>query len=170
MVDYRLKEVGESSFEIEWLGKKPKLNMKNLYELYKDMEFISTSGKSKQCSQFGMDLKKALKNDLGTEYDVEISIGHFYISGFVNKVGTDKFIHLLVCVIIAETVAVCDVTIFNRSAIIAATLGVIVAIFVGIGKEVIDFFRNGLFDFKDLKFDCYGAILGGLLAFISLIA
>ena len=28
MVDYRLKEVGENSFEIEWLGKKPKLNMK----------------------------------------------------------------------------------------------------------------------------------------------
>lgn len=96
MVDYRLKEVGESSFEIEWLGKKPKLNMKNLYELYKDMEFISTSGKSKQCSQFGMDLKKALKNDLGTEYDVEISIGHFYISGFVNKVGTDKYVYFSV--------------------------------------------------------------------------
>lgn len=96
MVDYRLKEVGESSFEIEWLGKKPKLNMKNLYELYKGMEFISTSGKSKQCSQFGMDLKKALKNDLGTEYDVEISIGHFYISGFVNKVGTDKYVYFSV--------------------------------------------------------------------------
>ena len=76
----------------------------------------------------------------------------FKINDLVNKVGTDKFIHLLVCVIIAETVAVCDVTIFNRSAIIAATLGVIVAIFAGIGKEVIDFFRNGLFDFKDLKF------------------
>lgn len=96
MVDYRLKEVGESSFEIEWLGKKPKMSMKNLYELYKDMEFISTCGKSKQCSQFGMDLKKALKNDLGAEYDVEISIGHFYISGFVNKVGTDKYAYFSV--------------------------------------------------------------------------
>lgn len=60
----------------------------------------------------------------------------FKINDLVNKVGTDKFIHLLVCVIIAETVAVCDVTIFNRSAIIDATLGVIVAIFAGIGKEV----------------------------------
>ena len=45
----------------------------------------------------------------------------FKINDLVNKVGTDKFIHLLVCIIIAETVAVCDVTIFNRSAIIAAT-------------------------------------------------
>ena len=93
----------------------------------------------------------------------------FKINDLVNKVGTDKFIHLLVCVIIAETVAVCDVTIFNRSAIIAATLGVIVAIFIGIGKEVIDFFRNGLFDVNDLKFDTYGAFIGGLLALILLL-
>ena len=93
----------------------------------------------------------------------------FKINDLVNKVGADKFIHLLVCIIIAETVAVCDVTIFNRNAIIAATLGVIVAIFIGIGKEVIDFFRNGLFDFKDLKFDTYGAFIGGLLALILLL-
>ena len=93
----------------------------------------------------------------------------FKINDLVNKVGTDKFIHLLVCVIIAETVAVCDVTIFNRSAIIAATLGVIVAIFIGIGKEVIDFFKNGLFDVNDLKFDTYGAFVGGLLALILLL-
>ena len=94
----------------------------------------------------------------------------FKINDLVNKVGTDKFIHLLVCIIIAENVAAYDAQVFNRNAIVAATLGAIVAIFIGIGKEVIDFFRNGLFDFKDLKFDCYGAILGGLLAFISLIA
>ena len=93
----------------------------------------------------------------------------FKINDLVNKVGTDKFIHLLVCIIIAETVAVCDVTIFNRSAIIAATLGAIVAIFIGIGKEVIDFFRNGLFDVNDLKFDTYGAFIGGLLALILLL-
>ena len=94
----------------------------------------------------------------------------FKINDLVNKVGTDKFIHLLVCIIIAENVATYDAQVFNRSAIIAAIVGIVTAIIIGIGKEVIDFFRNGLFDFKDLKFDCYGAILGGLLAFISLIA
>lgn len=93
----------------------------------------------------------------------------FKINDLVNKVGTDKVIHLLVCAIIAQNVATYDVTIFHRETIVAAALGVIVAIFIGIGKEVVDFFRNGLFEFKDLKFDCYGAILGGLLAFISLI-
>ena len=94
----------------------------------------------------------------------------FKINDLVNKVGTDKFIHLLVCIIIAENVATYDAQVFNRNAIIAAIVGIVTAIVIGIGKEVIDFFRNGLFDFKDLKFDCYGAILGGLLAFISLIA
>lgn len=93
----------------------------------------------------------------------------FKINDLVNKVGADKVIHLLVCAIIAQNVATYDVTVFHREAIVAAALGVIVAIFVGIGKEIVDFFRNGLFEFKDLKFDCYGAILGGLLAFISLI-
>lgn len=96
MVDYKIKEIGENSFEIEWLGKKPKLSMKTLYNLYKDMEFISTSGKSKQCSQFGADFKKALQNDLGTDYDITLNIGHFYISGFVNKIGTDKFVYFSV--------------------------------------------------------------------------
>ena len=94
----------------------------------------------------------------------------FKINDLVNKVGADKFIHLLVCIIIAENVAAYDAQVFNRSAIVAAIVGIVTAIIIGIGKEVIDFFRNGLFDFKDLKFDCYGAILGGLLAFISLIA
>jgi len=93
---YKIVDDGECSNKIEWLGKKPKLSMKTLYNLYKDMEFISTCGKSTQCKQFGDDFKKALKNDLGTDYNVEISIGHFYISGFVNKIGTDKFVYFSV--------------------------------------------------------------------------
>lgn len=93
----------------------------------------------------------------------------FKINDLVNKVGTDKFIHLLVCVIIAENVATYDAEIFNRSAIVAAAIGAITAIIIGVGKEVIYFIRKGLFDVNDLKFDCYGAILGGLLALILLI-
>lgn len=93
----------------------------------------------------------------------------FKINDLVDKIGADKFIHLLVCVIIAENVATYDAEIFNRSAIVAAAIGAITAIIIGVGKEVIDFIRNGLFDLNDIKFDCYGAILGGLLALILLI-
>lgn len=93
----------------------------------------------------------------------------FKINDLVNKVGADKFIHLLVCVIIAENVATYDAQVFNRNAIIAAIVGIITAIVIGVGKEVIDFFRNGLFDVNDLKFDTYGAFIGGLLALILLL-
>ena len=90
----------------------------------------------------------------------------FKINDLVNKVGTDKFIHLLVCVIIAETVAVCDVTIFNRSAIIAATVGALTAAFAGIIKELIDFFKGKSFDLNDLKFDIIGSIVGFIWSLI----
>lgn len=93
----------------------------------------------------------------------------FKINDLVNKVGADKFIHLLVCIIIAENVATYDAELFNRNAIIAAIVGIVTAIIIGIGKEVIDFFRNGLFDVNDLKFDTYGAFVGGLLALILLV-
>ena len=93
----------------------------------------------------------------------------FKINDLVNKVGTDKFIHLLVCIIIAENVATYDAEIFNRSAIVAAAIGAITAIIIGVGKEVIDFIRNGLCDLNDLKFNCYGAIIGAVLALILLI-
>lgn len=96
MVDYKLVSNGENSVKIEWLGKKLKLNMKNLYSMYKDMEFISTSGKSTQCKQFGDDFKRALQNDLGLDYSVEVSIGHFYISGFVKRISTEQFVYFCV--------------------------------------------------------------------------
>lgn len=93
----------------------------------------------------------------------------FKINDLVDKIGADKFIHLLVCIIIAENVATYDAEIFNRSAIVAAAIGAITTIIIGVGKEVIDFIRKGLCDLNDLKFNCYGAIIGGLLALILLI-
>ena len=93
----------------------------------------------------------------------------FKINDLVNKVGADKFIHLLVCIIIAENIATYDAQVFNRNAIVATIVGIVTAIIIGIGKEVIDFFRNGLFDVNDLKFDTYGAFIGGLLALILLV-
>ena len=93
----------------------------------------------------------------------------FRVNDLVDKVGSDKFIYSLVCIIIAENAAICDAELFNRSAIVAVAIGIIIPIVIGIGKEVIDFFRNGLFDVNDLKFDTYGAFIGGLLALILLV-
>ena len=94
MVNYRLKDVGECDVEIEWLGKKPKMTMENLYSLYNGMDFESSSRTTKQCKQFFEDFKKALKNDLGTNYNVEMNLGHFYVSGFVSK--NDEYVYFSV--------------------------------------------------------------------------
>lgn len=94
MVDYRLNETGENNCEIEWVGKKLKLNMFNLRKMYGDMRFVSSSITTKQCKQFFADFKKALKNDLGEEYNVNVELGHFGVYGFVSK--DDKFVYFSV--------------------------------------------------------------------------
>lgn len=94
MVEYVLNEIGENNFEIEWVGKKLKLNMVNLREMYGEMEFVSSSITTKQCKQFFADFKKALKNDLGNEYNVSAKLGHFGVYGFVSK--DDKFVYFSV--------------------------------------------------------------------------
>lgn len=94
MVDYRLNETGENNCEIEWIGKRLKLNMFNLREMYGSMEFVSSSITTKQCKQFFADFKKALKNDLGEEYNVNVELGHFGVYGFVSK--DDKFVYFSV--------------------------------------------------------------------------
>lgn len=93
MVEYVLNEIGENNFEIEWVGKKLKLNMVNLREMYGGMEFVSSSITTKQCKQFFADFKKALKNDLGNEYNVNAKLGHFGVYGFVSKVDNGKFVY-----------------------------------------------------------------------------
>lgn len=94
MVEYVLNEIGENNFEIKWVGKKLKLNMFNLRKMYGDMRFVSSSITTKQCKQFFADFKKALKNDLGEEYNVNVELGHFGVYGFVSK--DDKFVYFSV--------------------------------------------------------------------------
>ena len=93
MVEYVLNEIGENNFEIEWVGKKLKLNMVNLREMYGEMEFVSSTITTKQCKQFFADFKKALKNDLGNEYNVNVKLGHFGVYGFVSKLDNGKFVY-----------------------------------------------------------------------------
>lgn len=85
---------------------------------------------------------------------------------FVEKVGYDKCIHLLICFIISNNIAILDNEIFNRTAIIAATVGALTAAFAGIIKELIDFFKGKSFDLNDLKFDVIGSIVGFIWSLI----
>lgn len=88
---------------------------------------------------------------------------------YVEKIGYDKCIHLLICFIIASNIAILDNEIFNRSAIIAATIGGLTTIFIGIIKELIDFFNDKLFDLNDLKFDIIGSIIGFVWSLILIL-
>lgn len=85
-IRYDLTMDREDSYKIDWIDKKPTMNsMQNFLKAYKDMEFMSTSGKSSQYVECGKDLKKVLKKIFGEEYKVELNIGHFYFSGFISK-------------------------------------------------------------------------------------
>lgn len=88
--NYKLIDDGESSYKIDWLGKKlPMTNMQNFLKAYKNMKFISTCGKSSQYVECAKDFKKVIKKIFGEEYNVELSIGHFYFYGFISK--DDKY-------------------------------------------------------------------------------
>lgn len=77
----------------------------------------------------------------------------------VEKIGTDKLLHALVCFVITILVALaCHKT--GETAWVAAAIGGIAAICVGIVKEVYDFLTGESFDAQDLLADCIGAVAG----------
>lgn len=76
-----------------------------------------------------------------------------------EKIGTDKLLHALVCFVITTLVALaCHKT--GETQWVAAAIGGIAAICVGIVKEVYDFLTGGSFDAQDLLADCIGAVAG----------
>lgn len=75
----------------------------------------------------------------------------------------DKVIHLLVCMVIVMVIGSGDMLIWHRPMMVAVAIAFFDALFIGILKELIDFFRGGWFDAKDLLFDFVGAVIGGLL-------
>lgn len=75
----------------------------------------------------------------------------------------DKVIHLLVCMVIVMVIGRGDMLIWHRPMMVAVAIAFFAALFIGIAKELIDFFRGGWFDAKDLLFDFVGAVIGGLL-------
>lgn len=75
----------------------------------------------------------------------------------------DKVIHLLVCMVIVLVVGRGDMLIWHRPMMVAVAIAFLVAMFIGIVKELIDFFRGGWFDVHDLVFDFVGTVIGSLL-------
>ena len=74
-------------------------------------------------------------------------------------IGADKYVHFIACMLIAWAVARC-MTAFGAAYWLSALAGLLVASVIGWYKEHTD----SVFDYGDLRADCYGAVLGVLLA------
>ena len=77
----------------------------------------------------------------------------------------DKWFHIMVSIIIACVVALIDTIEWHRAYVVSATIGSVVALCVGILKDIVwDFIlRRGTFDVKDLYADLTGSLTGFFL-------
>lgn len=77
----------------------------------------------------------------------------------------DKVCHFCVCVVISIVFgAVILHTTAGATALVGATCGLLLALFIGILKEVYDcFFCGGKFDVMDLLADAIGGLIGAIL-------
>ncbi len=83
-------------------------------------------------------------------------------SQVVEKIGADRILHVLACLIITLVVTlICHKC--GEGAWVAAAIGAVVSIVVGIGKELYDFFAGGYVDRGDLAADFAGAMAGMIL-------
>lgn len=78
----------------------------------------------------------------------------------VSKIGMDKLVHACVCVIITLVVGLFTGAFFDDGAWACAAIGGMTAFFVGLVKELVDFFTNKPFDTKDLLADLAGSVFG----------
>lgn len=73
------------------------------------------------------------------------------ITKIVNKVGSDKVMHVETCVLIAVIAKRCTGSV---------VIGAAVALFAGILKECYDVATGEQFDWKDVAADAVGAVIG----------
>lgn len=88
----------------------------------------------------------------------------------VSKIGMDKLVHALVCALIAFLVSLAVCVFFNDGAWVCAAIGGMTAFFVGLVKELVDFFCNKPFDTKDLLADGVGSVIGFFIVGLLLMA
>ena len=76
------------------------------------------------------------------------------VTRIVDKFGTDKLLHAEICAFIAAVV-----TAYTHNALI----GAVVAIAVGVLKELYDKSTGEEFDWKDLAADAVGSVFGAVV-------
>lgn len=85
------------------------------------------------------------------------------VANYLAGIGVDKYIHFNACLFIAFGVSAVLSLWVNVN--VATIIGAISPATIGYGKELIDRKKKGgKFDFKDMKADILGAIIGGLMS------
>lgn len=78
----------------------------------------------------------------------------------LSAVPVDKYIHVVVCIVIAGLIA----HIVPCPKVISAIVAVVVTIAIGVAKEFYDKKDYGLFDWNDILADVCGAVIGALIS------
>lgn len=79
---------------------------------------------------------------------------------YLCRISGDKWVHLLTCLLITFVVGQ-GVHLFScYDMAICAAIGGIAAMIIGCLKEVLDEFRGGEVDYKDLAADFIGCLIG----------
>lgn len=90
------------------------------------------------------------------------------MKNLLSSIATDKWTHIAFSIVISFVVAFADKKFFDRDILVCATIGCLTSIFVGIIKEICDFFTGGQFDANDLFADFVGCILAFFLIILLL--
>ena len=76
------------------------------------------------------------------------------VTKIVDKVGSDKVMHVETCALIAVMAKRCSGSV---------VIGAAVALGVGLLKELFDVAMGGVFDWKDVAADAVGAVVGAMM-------
>ena len=83
---------------------------------------------------------------------------------FIKRIGCeDKVLHFETCCLITIVVALLNMNVLGMSTTASAVSACMIAVIVGILKEVYDYNRYGLFGNKDIIADVFGAFAGFLI-------
>lgn len=78
-------------------------------------------------------------------------------------IGSDKYVHLLTCLLITFAAAVLVRAVFHEDGCVSAGTGACAAMATGFFKERWDNFTTGDFNFSDLAFDAAGCLTGAVM-------
>lgn len=83
-----------------------------------------------------------------------------FVNNILSAIPVDKYIHVVVCIIIAGLIA----HLLPFPKLISAVVAVVTTLAIGVAKEFYDKKDYGLFDWNDILADVCGALIGTIIS------